>query len=160
MAHQPHPLLISADGSEHPIVSLAKVFDTPDEDELADVCIPLKIQFQRRVARCLGLTLPSEDAIDLARRVKFWTGLSTFFNEVLRFAAVRTLKVNKLDTLVALTAAAGAAHSAGEYMRPNKKQTTERSHAVLAIDSLDGHEQHNRFWSTKFRCSGSGSGSG
>ena len=70
-----HPLLISTDGSERPIVTSAKTFDTPDEDELAEVCIPLKITFQRHLARCLGLTLPSEDVVDIARQVKFWTGL-------------------------------------------------------------------------------------
>ena len=58
------------------------------------------------------------------------------------------------DTLMALTAAAGSAHAAGEYMRPNKKPTTDRSRAVLAIDSLEGHEQHVRFWRTKFNVQG------
>ena len=64
------------------------------------------------------------------------------------------LEDKSADTLIALAAAAGDAHAAGEYMRPNKRQTTEQSRAVMAIDTLQEHEQHIRMWRTKINVHG------
>ena len=58
------------------------------------------------------------------------------------------------DSLVAVAAAAGEAHAKGIYMPPNKRATTERSRAVLAISSHAEHERHVRAWRTKFNVHG------
>jgi hypothetical protein len=58
------------------------------------------------------------------------------------------------DSLVAMAAAAGDAHASGTYMRPNKRATTDRSRAVIAISSLEEHERHIRAWRTKFNVQG------
>ena len=86
-----HPSLHAEDGETAPIVAFAACFKTPGEDERMDINIPLRIRFQRRVARHLGFKLPNEERRGLSDRAKFWAGLSDFYSDVLKFAAVRTL---------------------------------------------------------------------
>jgi uncharacterized membrane protein YgcG len=96
-----HPTLAAEAGVMAPIVAFAACFQSPGEDNTMDIVIPLRIRLQRRVARNLGkgLKLPNEDPAGLSDRARFWAGLSEFYADVLRFAAVRTLSpsVGKLS---------------------------------------------------------------
>ena len=88
-----HPVLQPAPcGLQNAIVSLAAAFGEPGQDETMSIVIPLRIRYQRRVARQINMKLPSEDPEGLSDRAKFWEDLSDFYKDVLRFAAVRTLK--------------------------------------------------------------------
>jgi hypothetical protein len=68
-----HPVLQPASGGlQSVVVFLAAAFGDPGQDETMSIVIPLRIRYQRRVARHISMKLPSEDPAGLSDRAKFW----------------------------------------------------------------------------------------